>query len=260
VTWQQSSEFIYFSCFRLFTDSLYLGDFHTYLHLWPPPPSMKLDTEVHSLLNKIWTEWVNHFHRETLTLVFVQVSPFSLSELSDIFRLRPIGRVGSPASLLSTTMVTSLLVSSTFLLGLAFPFKLLSGPRFARRRMTTRLLQLLPCRFNLVSLPCFHSGSGSVEISSIYMSSHLDSSEGFSSDRCVKSCHRDYLIFTYHYSKILDNFQTSLRSACTNPSSLYVESHSGRNAQVDLNRNTLNVRLKRCIRRNRRSRCSCGLS
>jgi len=195
-----------------------------------------------------------------LVFLIVQVSPFSLSELSDILRLRPFGRVGSPALLLSTTMLTSLLVPSTFPLGLAFPFKSLSRLRFARRRMTKRLLQLLPCTFNLVSLPCFHSGSGSVEISSIYMSSHPDSSEGFLSYRCVKSCHRDYLIFTYHYSKILDNFQTSLRSACTTSSSLYVEGHSSRNAQVDFDRNTLNFRLKRCIRRNRRSRCSCGLS
>jgi hypothetical protein len=47
--------FTYLSCFHLFTNGLYLGDLHTYLHRWPFLPSMNLDTEVHSLLYKLWT-------------------------------------------------------------------------------------------------------------------------------------------------------------------------------------------------------------
>ena len=123
------------------------------------PPAWTLIWTSIPFCTKIWTVSESNFLIGSLTLVFllVQVSPFSVS---DILRLRLFGRVGSPASLLSTTMPTSSLVSvravpSTFSLALAFMFKSLGRSRFDRLRMTKRFLQLLPCTFKLINLTFF---------------------------------------------------------------------------------------------------------
>ena len=177
--------------------------------------------EVHSLL---WT-----VSEGSMLFFLVQVSAFSLS---DLLRLWLFVQVRSPALPLSTMMLTSLLMSLTVVpstLSPSFLTKSLSWLWLARLRMTTRPRQLLVHSIWL-TLPCSHSGSGSVAVSLISSLPNIN----ISSHRCVKSCHRNHLTFTYQFLEILGflcfNF---LWFACINLVSLHMDCHSSLNAQVD---------------------------
>ena len=125
----------------------------------------------------------------TLFFLLFQVSALSPSAISPL---------RSPAPMIPTSLsVSTRVVLSNFLLT-----KSPSHLRFAHLRITKRLLSFL-ISFGMPYLLFFHSESLSIFNKSSQISSHLDPNVNILSNWYVKTCHKNYYIFTYHLYEIL---------------------------------------------------------